>query len=30
MSGLMVCEDPEDYLQEFKTQERSGKLFAGV
>ena len=21
MSGLMVCEDPEDYLQEFKTQE---------
>ena len=30
MSGLMICEDPEDYLQEFKTQERSGKLFAGV
>lgn len=29
MSGLMVCEDPEDYLQEFKTQECSGKLFAG-
>ena len=21
MSGLMVCEDPEDYLQEFKRQE---------
>ena len=30
MSGLMICEDPEDYLQEFKTQERSGKLFAGA